>query len=143
MNNSGGRRSSAPPGPPPVVEIQEYAKKQFVLLDRVRGRFQSVDSPPGHDFQDGIQFAGLQGGNVDAAGPSGPSLAGGFSVPPYPQSPRIVLTLPRNPEPQHRVVHLRFDIHPASSGQVQCVMRDMRPGRALIPLIDFVGAAMG
>ena len=39
--------------------------------------------------------------------------------------------------------HLRFDIHPLSSGQVQCVMRDMRPGRALIPLVGFVRAAMG
>ena len=103
MNNSGGRRSSASPGPPPVVEIQEYAKKQFVLLDRVRGRFQTVDGPPGHDFQEGIQFGGFQDGSVDAAGPSGPRLTGGFSVPPYPQSPRIVLILPRSPEPLHRV----------------------------------------
>ena len=100
--------NAAPSGaslrPPPVVEIHEDAKKQFVLLGGVRGWVRSVDGPPGPGFQEGVQFAGFQDGNVDAAGPSGPRLAGGFSVPAYPQSPRIVLTLPRGPELLHGIV---------------------------------------
>ena len=62
------------PRPPPIVEIEEGAKKEFVLLTPVRLRVGAANRLPAPPLQEAVPLSGPQDRDVETPTPSRPHI---------------------------------------------------------------------